>query len=912
MNKFTTLFVGILIGLISILYFYNQPQRTSKEKHGFGLPVGMDNTEERQAWEIKRLADPATGEIPKGIRKAELEFAKTLPQKEELQRGQYEWNSIGPFNVGGRTRAAATDVLDENTIIAGSISGGIWKTTNGGSSWRKVSTPAQNVGASCIAQDTRQGKENTWYIGTGERYNSANGGNALFLGTGVWKSTDNGETWDSLSTTSSETPQSYEDFDKIWSITLGQVDTADIVYIATPSNIKKSWDGGATWTNVLSSSGAGSYSYSNLMSTPNGVLYATFSSDGSGGIWRSEDGDNWTNIKPNAWSGGYNRIVSAFDPSDENTIYFLGNTPGTGKETFNFRGDSEWNSFWKYTYLSGDGAGTNGIWVDRSDNLPIGPFAFDDFAAQGGYDLLVTVKPDDPNTIIIGGTNLYRSTDAFSTSNNTTHIGGYKEDTELPDFKMYDNHHPDQHVAFFSASNNTVMYSGNDGGLYRTDNILADTVVWTSLNNGYLTTQFYTNAIDHGTNGSNTIIGGLQDNGTFFTNSSDPQASWNMSLSYDGAYCDIADGGQTYYMSIQSGRILKMELDNNGLPMATRRIDPIGGGNYDFINPFVLEPLHNEVLFVSGGSKLWRNDSLEYIALNGDWDSISQGWLQLNGTATGDITAYGPTYSGSMDLYIGTSSGRIYHLDSASMGNPIFNQIGSVGGYVSSISVDPRDDQKIMVVCSNYNVPSVHYTDNGGTDWWRISGNMEGRDYPPGLPQLYANGPYPSCRWGTIVPIGNDRSVYLLGTSVGLFATNTLALGYDLDSDTTVWVKQGVNTIGNAVVNMIDHRESDGFTAIATHGDGMFTGYINNSWGVTDVAESPIEKDFLTVFPNPARDWIMVNASSEMLICIFALDGKQVLKVTARTENTRVDISHLPSGQYIVTDGNNAQKIVVY
>ena len=898
---------SILAIVIVALALLNPFTNSSKKRTGFGLPVGMSNVDARQEWEVKRIADPTTGEIPDGIRKKELAYAQTLPSASADQRGQYEWTSMGPYNQGGRTRAVAADVLDENIMIAGSISGGIWRTTNGGTTWGKVTSPNQNVGASCIAQDTRTGKESTWYVGTGERYNSANGGGALFLGTGVWKSIDNGETWDTLTATASGTPQIYNDFDKIWSIVVAKEDTSDIVYIATPSRIHKSWDGGDTWTEVLLSSGAGGYAYSNLMITPNGVLYATFSSDGSGGIWRSEDGDNWTNVKSSSWVGGNTRVVSGYDPSNENVVYFLGHTPGYGKETFNFRGDSEWNSFWKYTYISGDGSGINGIWEDRSSNLPIGPYAFDDFAAQGGYDLLVTVKPDDPNTIIIGGTNLYRSTDAFATPNNTRHIGGYVEDTELPDFKTYPNQHPDQHVAFFSASNSNVMYSGNDGGLFRTDDIMADTVDWTSLNNGYVTTQFYTNAIDHGTEGSNIIIGGLQDNGTFHTTAADPMADWVMSLSYDGAYCAIEDGAGTYYMSIQSGRILKMELGADGLPTATRRIDPIGGGNYDFINPFMLEPLNNEVLYVSGGSKLWRNDSLEYIALNGDWDSISQGWMQLSGTTSGDITAYGPTYSGNQTLFIGTSSGRIYKLDSATTGDPSFNQIGSLGGYVSSISVDPRDDEKIMVVLSNYNVHSVHYTENGGTDWWRISGNMEGRDYPVGLPQLYANGPYPSCRWGKIIPIGENRSVYLLATSVGLYATNTLALGFDIDSDTTVWVRQGASTIGNAVCNMIDYRESDGFTAIATHGDGMFTGYITNSWGVTEIKEEEKSNSF-SIYPNPANKSITIEGRVSSITSIYTLNGQLI---TTSSENI-IDISKLAPGQYLLISGNEIEKLIKY
>ena len=70
------------------------------------------------------------------------------------------YQSTGPFNVGGRTRAAIIDVRNENTIIAGGVSGGIWKTTNGGNEWTRVSDPELTNSITCMAQDTRTGKEN--------------------------------------------------------------------------------------------------------------------------------------------------------------------------------------------------------------------------------------------------------------------------------------------------------------------------------------------------------------------------------------------------------------------------------------------------------------------------------------------------------------------------------------------------------------------------------------------------------------------------------------------------------------------------------------------------------------------------------------------------------------------------------
>ena len=94
--------------------------------------------------------------------------------------------------------------------------------------------------------------------------------------------------------------------------------------------------------------------------------------------------------------------------------------------------------------------------------------------AQGGYDLLVKVKPDDSSTVFIGGTNLWRSTDGFTTDSNTTQIGGYYEGSYhgQGNWDIYNNHHPDQHELLFLPSNPNIILSGNDGGVYKSINCI--------------------------------------------------------------------------------------------------------------------------------------------------------------------------------------------------------------------------------------------------------------------------------------------------------------------------------------------------------------------------------------------------------------------------------------------------------
>ncbi|HEY6952226.1 MAG TPA: hypothetical protein VI758_07440, partial [Bacteroidota bacterium] len=152
----------------------------------------------RARYEWLRLHDPATGRIPDGISQKERAYASTLPTKETLARlGKSSatevttWNQRGPENIGGRTRALAYDVSDSTTILAGGVSGGMWRSTNGGSTWTKTTSSSSLQSVSCLVQDTRSGHTSTWYYGTGEYLgNSAyGGGNSYYNGDGVFKST---------------------------------------------------------------------------------------------------------------------------------------------------------------------------------------------------------------------------------------------------------------------------------------------------------------------------------------------------------------------------------------------------------------------------------------------------------------------------------------------------------------------------------------------------------------------------------------------------------------------------------------------------------------------------------------------------------------------------------------------------
>jgi len=927
------------IGILSMVLLV-EPQNSLKTYNGYttlhlplfsGAPLQNEKTsfqEDRQLWSLKRVADPATGEIPQGMRRRELAYAKKLQEQFKSKTStEYNWIAMGPYNVGGRTRALAIDVSNENVLLAGGVSGGLWRSTDGGNSWAKVTTPLQHHSITTIAQDTRAGKTSTWYYGGGESIgNSASKSfQATYTGTGIFKSSDGGLTWDTISSTVSGTPQTVDIWDFIWRIAVDpSVDSLDIVFAATDKMIYKSNDGGMTWAPSLNAGGFGTV-FTDIAITSTGVAYATLGSTASNnGIWRSGDhGVSWTNIgNSSGWPpSDYRRIVMAIDPSNENKVYFLGNTPNYGKLSNVFFGGKDWNSLWRYTYLNGDGADSNGIWVDLTENIPAYGPSFDNFNSQGSYNLVIAVKPDDSNTVFIGGTNLYRSTTGFTDSINTTLIGGYMESTTLPYFELYPNHHPDNHKILFLPSDNNVLISGNDGGVFKTTNCTSSSVVWSSLDRGYHTSQFYTIGIDHGPANNNIIFGGLQDNGTWWTNSLDPLTPWAMPSTGDGSFCAVSDGGQYYYFSRQKGKMLKTTLDGNGVPTAFNRIDPIGGGGYQFINPFILDPMDNDVMYLSGGATLWRNDSLADIPLTNEYDSISTGWLKLTNAApaSSSITALACSKSPAHRLYYGTASRQVFRMDSANIGNPpsveITNNISVSGGsYVSCIAIDPRDADKVIVVYCNYITYSLFYTTDGGNYWMKVAGNLETGPPAGTLPSQYDLlkhiGDGPSCRWASIIPIGGDSTLYLLGTSVGLFTTNTL-VDDSTTNDSTVWIPQAANTVGNVVVDMIDYRESDGFVVIGTHGTGVYRTYVlEDTTGIHEVKNTDVKIASLQAHPNPTVDKVTftfeIGYRSEVTLIIYNKGGKQVGKLinqnmAAGSQTIDYDTGPLSQGMYFYT-----------
>ena len=633
-------------------------------------------------------------------------------------------------------------------------------------------------------------------------------------------------------------------------------------------------------------------------------MYASLSSDGGSakGIWRSENGNDWNNILPETFPAVYDRIKMAVNPLNTSEMFIIAVTPGEGQESITFLNEVEQTSLWKYTFNENDSTDQMGTWENLSEFIPANdPISnFNNFYAQGSYNLTIAVSPSDSSTVFLGGTNLYVSTDGFTSHENVTQIGGYGVNTVFPDFQIYENHHPDQHEVVFIPSAPNKLISANDGGVFITENYLDSAVVWASLNNGYYTTQLYTATINN-ENETPSILGGFQDNGNFFTNSNDPEATWTMPLNGDGAFAHLSADEEINYLSIQQGKIFKVQMDEDGNRESFRRIDPIGAEEYQFIHPFVVDPNDAEIMYLPAGNKLWRNSELSSLELSNEWDSISQGWvelLELDLSNNVYLTSIAVSNENPPHrLYLGTNKKAVFRVDNAHTNNPNVTEVTQAyapgqgmdagdyfhnSAYVNNIAIHPTDADVAMAVFSNYGIYSLYYTTNAGESWDRAAGNLEENNSGYGVG--------PSCRWASIMPFGND-TLYFVSTSTGLYATN------QIEGTATVWTQMGANTIGNVVCEQIKTRAADSLLVVATHGNGIYTSKIESVDDVISLAE--FEKEYeLTVYPNPSSSSISINIIGESTLAIYDIQGKQVLFIQNVNAETKVDISELQTGFY--------------
>lgn len=692
------------------------------------------------------------------------------------------WTERGPNNVGGRTRGLVWDPIDatKKKVWSGGVSGGLWYNTditNVNSTWQQVSTLWSNLNITCIAFDPNA--LGTMYIGTGEGFNTSN----AMAGNGIWKSVDSGKTWSVLSSTS--------DFYFVNDIVVRNESGTSVIYAAvdiqytggqylstTSYGIRRSTNNGLSWSQVSPNVPSQSFRYvpadleiasdnrlwCGTRSYPSGVTET-----GGGRVLYSDNGTTWSVAFSNTEKKG--RVEIACAPNSPRYVYAL----------------FEANNVLDTIMLSKDRGAT---WTNKSEpvNVDNGIPDTDFSRGQAWYDLIAAVDPNDSNTVIIGGVDLFRSTNSGT---NWSHISKWSNNANLNTLNC-SYVHADQHaISFLPGSSEKVIF-GTDGGVFYSANVSAADAndVIEERNKGYNVTQFYYGAMA-ATTGSNNLLAGAQDNGTQkFTSAG--LNNTTEATGGDGAYCAITEANSS--IQISSYVYNNYYYTTNNWSSSNTFINDNATGK--FINPAVWDNVGSGLFSAKGNGTLYRKKLTA--GSPGTLQTINFG---ANTTAVALASAFKvmPASGGKTNLLVGSETGKLYLVTDAWASTPAFTaKTGTIpAGNIAGIDANDAGDT-IMVCLSNYGVVNIQVSTNGGTNWTGKDGNL------PNFPvrSIFMNP-------------ANRKEVYL-ATELGVYGTA------DVFASSPVWTPYN-NGMGAVKTTQLVYRKSDRLLMAVTYGRGLFT-----------------------------------------------------------------------------------------
>lgn len=642
------------------------------------------------------------GVIDSGRMQAAREAAKRLPLNPRLlpaarknAAGETEalispsdWTWRGPGNIGGRVRSLLIHPTQTNRMWLGSVGGGLWYTTNSGTSWTPVNDFMANIAICSLIMDPVDSR--VMYAGTGEGFSNSD----AIRGAGIFKSTDGGVSWSQLAATSNSS------FNYVNRLAISPNGAAILAAAnpgpATAGGVFRSIDAGATWTQVLTTA----FRMTQVAFDPNDSNKAIATGYGGLVFYSIDGGQTFTAATgiPAAGSGTLpGRSEFAYAKSASGTVYL-----------------AYWNNSAASLYKS-----TNGGQSYTQVTISASPAWM---SAQGWYDNAIWVDPTNANTLIVGGLDLYRSTNGGA---NFTKISTWQSAPASA--------HADHHGIFadpgYDGVNNKRVYFTNDGGIYKAENALtvAGTTGWQELNNNLGITQFYGAA---GNPTSLTVVAGAQDNGSL-RGLSGTTEGWTVFNGGDGGYCaaDQTDPNYFYGEYVYA----TVARSTNGGASSSDIYSGITDANVstgaEFIAPFILDP-NNQARMLVGGKSLWRSANVK--ATTPSWSAIKPA---IGAANTDNITAIAVAPGNADLIYVGHRNGNVYKTTNGTAASPTWTQVDTNGvglpnRRIGRIVVDPNNNQRVYVCfggyadINNFNATNLWRTDDGGTTWASVTSNL--------------------------------------------------------------------------------------------------------------------------------------------------------------------------------------------
>jgi photosystem II stability/assembly factor-like uncharacterized protein len=727
-----------------------------------------DDPEGRNDWFLFQRTYPSHS-LPS---QARLRAWKSIPKfhtESITPQATLGWRAIGPASTwptfrgnwgltSGRVNSVAVSPSNSRLVLAGSATGGIWRSTDGGANFVPVSDDQVDLAVGSIAFS--KSNPSIAYAGMGDIKFG-------YLGSGVLKSTDDGRTWKQVSNNSLPSPGTISKLD---------VDPADPnrVYAAqfarlkgekvTSGGLYRSTDGGVNWSRTQAGAPRDlAIDPANPRTLYLGLSRIEKDTDPPFGLYRSTDrGETWSSLFTTQYDVQSRREIRiAVAPANPQTLYvYLGGIANLRFEAL--------------VKLSTDGGAT---WTDRSTS------GFD--LAQFGYNSYIVADPRDPNTVYIGSRDLYKSTDgAINWTNLTRNYTPAEEPyTYTPTISTA---HPDQHSLAFAPGSSNQFYIGNDGGISKTTDG-GDS--FQSLNATLSLTQFTSIAL-HPTDASITY-GGTQDNGTQrrFTGSN----QWFEIVTGDGgrAVINPLNPGMVFATYVR-GSIFRFYDDG-------RYFDNQVGWNSSFDEPETNARMAFYPPFTGNGvdSTLYFGTWRLFISTNlGDNWSAPSGELDLTKGITDKgrdvLSAIGIGRANTNVIYTGSSQGRaMVSTDGGASWTDATR--GLPDRFITHITVDPNNTANAYLSVSGFNSGHVFKTTDTGATWSDISGN---------LPDIPANA--------LLIDPLNPATLYA-GTDVGVFRSTRGG---------TSW-QEFTKGMPPVVVQAFS-AQADGLIQAATYGRGAY------------------------------------------------------------------------------------------